>query len=238
MRVFIGYGYNDRDKWIEQYVFPLAVAFGCEVVHGKVVYGGPLPGEIVKLIRTCDAMIGFTTRREEIAPGSGQYRTHDWVVQELVTANAQTDPEIPWVEVRQEGVVSPGGILEGANAQRIDYVEAELAACLVKVAQALGELRDRTSVTTVRLGPATMVEEISELLEDATFSCTCQILHGTNISKPMPIRVYPIRGALFVQLHSLERGAMVRLTITAGTRVWRSSYESVDTVDIQLKLKE
>jgi hypothetical protein len=64
MRVFIGYGYNDRDKWIETYVFPLAEAFGCKVVHGKMAYGGALPPEVTDLIRGSDAMIGFTTRRD------------------------------------------------------------------------------------------------------------------------------------------------------------------------------
>src|SRR5258708_35412135 len=111
MRVFVGYGYNERDKWVEDYVFPLLVAFGCEVVHGKVVYGGALPDEVMKAIRSADAVIGFTTRREAIA--EGQYRTHEWVVHELLTAHAQ-DPRIPWVEVREEGVISPGGATESA----------------------------------------------------------------------------------------------------------------------------
>jgi hypothetical protein len=40
MRIFIGYGYNERDKWVEDYAVPLVKAFECEVVHGKAVYGG------------------------------------------------------------------------------------------------------------------------------------------------------------------------------------------------------
>jgi hypothetical protein len=87
MRIFVGYGYNERDKWIEDYVFPLLVALGCDVVHGKSVYGGALPDEVMKAIRTSDAVVGFTTRRELVA--AGQYRTHEWVVQELMTAHAQ-----------------------------------------------------------------------------------------------------------------------------------------------------
>jgi len=78
MRIFVGYGYNIRDKWVEDYVFPLLLAFGCEVVHGKAVYGGTLPDEVMKSIRTADAAIGFTTRREAIT--AGQFKTHDWVV--------------------------------------------------------------------------------------------------------------------------------------------------------------
>jgi hypothetical protein len=42
MRVFIGYGYNERDRWVEDYVFPLIATMGCEISHGKAVYGGAL----------------------------------------------------------------------------------------------------------------------------------------------------------------------------------------------------
>jgi hypothetical protein len=172
MRIFVGYGYNQRDKWIEDFVLPLVVAFGCEVVHGKAVYGGALPDEVMKAIRASDAVMGFTTRRELIAPN--QYRTHDWVVQELLTAHAQ-DPRIPWVEIREAGVLSPGGILDSADAQRIDYREEERASCLVKIAQALRRLHDLANVTMIRLGPISAVEQISPLLDDASFSCTFRV---------------------------------------------------------------
>jgi len=52
MRIYIGYGYNERDKWIEDYVIPLVVAFGCEVAHGKAVYGGST-GHTIGLCRSC-----------------------------------------------------------------------------------------------------------------------------------------------------------------------------------------
>src|SRR5271155_2000804 len=140
MRVFIGYGYNPRDKWIEEYVFPLVVAFGCEIVNGKAVYGGALPNEITKEIRSSDAMIGFTTRREPA--GADQFRTHAWVVHELTTAHVQ-DPPIPWVEVREQGVIPPGGILDAAQMQRIEYREEDRSRCLVQISEALRRLREQ-----------------------------------------------------------------------------------------------
>ncbi len=232
MRIFVGYGYNDRDRWIENYVLPLLVAFGSEVVHGRAVYGGALPDEVVKAIRTSDAMIGFTTRRDPVPPD--RYRTHDWVVQELTAAHTQ-DPSIPWVEVREQGVISPGGILDAADAQRIDYQEDDRAICLVHITQALRRFSDRTSVTMVRLGPVPAVEQIGTLLDDATFSCTCQTLRGAVQMAARKIPVFPIKGALFVQLRGVAQGELVRITIAARGRVWRSNYESVDTVDVQVK---
>jgi hypothetical protein len=232
MRIFVGYGYNARDKWIEEYVLPILVAFGCDVVHGKAVYGGALPDEVTKLIRTCNTAIGFTTRRDEITPG--QYSTHDWVVQELLTANSQ-DPRIPWVEVREQGVISPGGILAATDAQRIDYREDDRAACLVKIAQAVKRLRDLTAVTMVRLGPVGAVEQISAMLDDPSFACTCQTLLGAAQTPSRRASVFPIKGSLFVQIRGIVPGELVRISISGRGRTWRSNYESVDTVDVQVK---
>ena len=232
MRIFLGYGYNDRDKWIEELVVPLVEAFGCEVAHGKAVYGGALSDEVVRSIRTSDAMIGFTTRRELAAPD--RYRTHPWVIQELTAAHVQT-PAIPWVEVREEGVDSPGGILDAVNAQRIDYREADRDNCLVKIAQALRRFRDLTNVTTIRLGPTSAVEQIGQLLNDPTFECSFQTLQGAVQMDPRKTPVIPIKGALVVQLRGVAQGELVRITISARGRTWRSHYESVDTVDVQVK---
>jgi len=218
MRVFIGYGYNDRDRWVEEYVIPFVHAFGCEIVHGKAVFGGALPDEVIKAIRTVDAMIGFTTRREPA--GSGQFYTHPWVVQELVTAHSQA-PRIPFVEVREQGVLSPGGILDAANAQRIDYREEDQAACLTQIAKALRRFREETSMVTVRLGPTSMVDQINPLLDDASFVCRCRILRRGVESEPRVIPVLPIKGGLFVQLRGIAEGELVRIAISAGGRTWR-----------------
>ena len=38
MRVFLGYGYNDRDEWIKRDVFPILEAMNLEVVSGKEMH--------------------------------------------------------------------------------------------------------------------------------------------------------------------------------------------------------
>ena len=237
IRVFVGYGYNARDKWVETHVIPLVTAFGCAVAHGQAVYGGVLPNEILKLIRDSDAMIGFTTRREPVPGRSDQFTTHPWVVQELTAAHAQI-PAIPWVEVREEGVLSPGGVIEATNAQRIDYREVDRADCLIGIALALERFNREAGVTTVRLGPDSLIDQIHPFLDDPTFLCRCQILRGATELTTQQIPVLPIRGGLFVKLRGIREGDLVRLMISAGGHFWRSSYESVDTVDIHLKARD
>ena len=138
--------------------------------------------------------------------------------------------KLPWVEVREEGVVSPGGILEAAATQRIAYSEADRAACLVKIAQALNSFRERTSVTMVRLGPASVVEQINAFTQHATFTCTCETLRSVR-----RVPVFPMREGLFVLLRGIARDERVQISISAVGRTWRSDYESLDTVDIQVK---
>jgi hypothetical protein len=72
-------------------------------------------------------------------------------------------------------------------------------------------------------------------LQDVSFHCTCETLRGGRPFPARPIPVFPIRGALLVQLRGIARDELVRISVFARGRVWRSSYDSVDTVDVQLK---
>jgi hypothetical protein len=87
----------------------------------------------------------------------------------------------------------------------------------------------------IRLGPVLAVEQIGNLLDDATFSCTCHALRGAIKLPSKLTAVFPIKGGLFVQLRGVGKGDLIRLTISARGRIWRSDYASVDTVDVQVK---
>ena len=63
MKVFIGFGYNENDKWIEHLVIPLVEALGCEVVTGEEMQGERLSDGVIERISDSDACIGFLTKR-------------------------------------------------------------------------------------------------------------------------------------------------------------------------------
>ncbi len=67
MRIFVGYGYNDRDKWVEDFVFPLIEAFGDTPVAGKEIFGQNLNDGVRGLIKECDALMG-----SQLGIGSGK----------------------------------------------------------------------------------------------------------------------------------------------------------------------
>jgi len=87
----------------------------------------------------------------------------------------------------------------------------------------------------IRLGPVAAAEQIGPLLDDPSFICTCQTLRAAVQSGPRKSAVFPIKGSVFVQLRGVAQGDLVRITIFARGRTWRSDYESVDTVDVQVK---
>jgi hypothetical protein len=81
MRIFVGFGFNERDRWVKDLVFPLIKAFGAEGVSGEELQGEQITDAVRRQIASCDALIGFVTRRDDL--GNGRWSTHRWVTDEL-----------------------------------------------------------------------------------------------------------------------------------------------------------
>jgi hypothetical protein len=64
MRIFVGYGFNERDRCVEDLVFPLIRAFGDSVDDGKEVQGQRITDAVIRKIEQSDACIAFVTRRD------------------------------------------------------------------------------------------------------------------------------------------------------------------------------
>ena len=132
MKVFVGYGYNDRDSWIEKQVFPILRGLGFTVVDGKDMHGQVLQPEIESRIQQSDAAIGFFTIRD--GQGDADFTSHIWVRDEMVYARGRDKPLIP---VKEEGVKVPDGLL--GNRQFISLRQDDRLACVVELVGALGQ---------------------------------------------------------------------------------------------------
>jgi hypothetical protein len=218
----VGFGYNDRDRWIPDLVFPLIRAFGCEVVTGEEMQGEQLDDGVKQRIETSDALIGFLTRRGEA--NAGVYETHRWVVEELALAIAA---ERRVVEVREDGVSDQGGF--AGNRQRIPYSEPARDKLLVQLATTVGNWV-RTLDVRLRLLPAEVVEEFRPLLGAPGFRCTYTVLEGNRVSAPKETSVRPITGGLFVDVASLSPQSLVQITVEGNGRRWISDYEAPDSI--------
>jgi hypothetical protein len=142
MKVFVGFGYNDRDNWIEGQVFPILRGMGFTVVDGKDMHGQILQPAVQSRIEQSDAAIGFFTVRE--GQGDADFNSHLWVRDEMVHANAKGKPIIP---VKEEGARVPDGLL--GDRQYIPLRQNERLACVVELVGALG----RRNVRRLKLDP-------------------------------------------------------------------------------------
>src|SRR5262249_14609234 len=143
MRVFVGYGYNDRDVWIETHVFPILRCAGFTIVHGKDMHGQELQDEVKRRLDLSDAVIGFFTIRE--GQENADYTSHIWVRDELVYAHAKGKPVVP---IRENGAKVPAALL--GNPQYISLDQGDRLACVAELMTALG----RRNIRRIRLDPA------------------------------------------------------------------------------------
>jgi hypothetical protein len=131
MRVFVGFGYNDRDKWIEEQVFPVLRCMGFTVVDGKGLHGLVLQTEVQARIEKSDAVVGFFTIRDGQA--NADFTSHIWVRDEMVYAMASKKDIIP---IKEENVKVPDGLV--GDRQYIVLRQNDRLACVAELVEALG----------------------------------------------------------------------------------------------------
>jgi hypothetical protein len=132
MKIFVGFGYNERDRWIEDQIFPILRGMGFSVVDGKDMHGQILQPEVQSRIEQSDAAIGFFTIRE--GQGEADFNSHIWVRDEMLRAQAKDKPIIL---VKEEGCRVPDGLL--GNRQYILLHQNDRLACVVELVGALGQ---------------------------------------------------------------------------------------------------
>jgi hypothetical protein len=142
MRVFVGFGYNDQDRWIEEQVFPLLRAMAFTVADGKDMHGQMLQPQVRTRIDQSDAAIGFFTLRE--GQGAADFNSHLWVRDEMVYAEAKGKPIIP---IKEEGVRLPHGLL--GDRQYVPLTQNDRLACVTELIVALG----RRNIRRLKLDP-------------------------------------------------------------------------------------
>ncbi|UCI32132.1 hypothetical protein [Mesorhizobium sp. B4-1-4] len=226
MRIFVAHGFNERDRWITDLVYRLIRSFGDEVVSGEII-DGVITETVRNNIRTSSALLGFATRRVEIA--DGMWTSHRWVLDEIATALAVP---IQAVEIREQGVDPQEGIAGGH--QRISYEEEKRDECLVRIAEFLHEWHRNISVT-LQLMPDERVQEIWPIHRKPEFRCFYRVrLNGDELPL-QPTSVTPIGQGLFVEAKRVPKDALVQVVIEHQGRSWVSAYESTNAIGVHLR---
>ncbi|MVM34150.1 hypothetical protein GO755_29220 [Spirosoma sp. HMF4905] len=228
MKIFVAFGYNDRDKWIPELVFPVIKAFGHDVISGEDIQGQILSEAVAGNIRRSDALIAFLTRRGDKAE-NGIWPTHRWVTDELSVA---IESRRLVVEVRETGVDSQGGI--AGDRQRIEYDESRRDRFLVELVKTIGSWTQNVQVN-MQLLPEDFSNEIRPFLESPYLRCTYRLYIDNTISEEFPTRILPLPGGLSIQALNVQKGALIQVKVIANNTTWVSDYMSTGSYSIQLR---
>jgi hypothetical protein len=230
MKIFVGYHFDSRDRWVEELVFPIIRAFGDEVVSGGKLQGDqPIPDAVKNKIQTADALIAFATRRGDPNP-EGKYATHRWVTDELAVAVGQ---KIPFVEVREVGVDEQRGI--AGDHQPIIYDEKERDKCLVDLVEMIGRWHQEGPVR-IQLLPDECTQEIIPLLNNPELQCSYHVLVDDDEVHEFPAKIRPFgQGSLIVRANDVPRRANIQVRIKFEGKLWVSNFESTELLSIHLR---
>jgi len=228
MKIFVAYGYNERDKWVPDLIFPIIKAFGDEVVTGEELQGEQITDAVIREIRQSDALLAFVTRRQKI--DETHWTTHRWVTDEISHALAHS---LLVAEIRETGVDEQGGIT--GDRQRITYNETERDKCIVEIVKTLGKWHSSDTVK-LKLLPDECVQLIRPLLRNPSLRCTYKILDSDGeISDETPATILPITGGLFIHARHIPRMALIQIRVECGDKSWTSNFENVDSSGIHLQ---
>lgn len=226
MKIFIAYGYNERDRWVKDFIFPLVTAFGSEVVDGEGLYGQILSVGVLSRVKSSDALIGFATRRS-VAEGES-HETHLWVVQELACG---LGAGLRILEIRERDTSNQKGMM--ADRHWIDYDSAKPENCLLEVVKALAEWHSRPKPDFV-LVRDTLYSETANRIDSRSFKCFYQLRYKNRIESWQQGNVVRERNQLHLLVPELEAGALIQVRIQTGEKNYFSDFEKVNEGYISL----
>jgi hypothetical protein len=227
MNVFVAYGYNERDSWIEDLVFRLVKAFGNNVVTGEQMEGEVLSDGVKERIHGSDALLAFATRRGD-ADGAGLYRTHRWVTDELAFA---LQANIPVVEIRETQVDDQGGV--AGDRQRIEYDAEARDKFLVQLAEVLGRWA-RGRSRNLRLLPPEVVSRIRPQMQRQGFQCTYSLFKDGKRFPEVDALLVRREGGLYLMAKDVPPEVLIQIRVKAAGFSWTSDYVDIDSLSVEL----
>src|SRR5258705_9793705 len=230
MKIFVGFGYNERDRWISAKVLPFIEELGCEVLTGEEMQGEQLPAGVEGRIQDCDACIGFLTKREQIN-NSGVFTTHRWVIEELAVALKNKKAVF---EIRERGVDPQGGIM--GDRQRLEFEEK--IDVMLEIAKFISKEKSKLTHKIFLLLPTEFTDEIRPHLKSRDTRCVYRFLYRGKFYEPEETKLEKLGerelGIIIRKIPSEE--AQIEITIEGPNEIcWSSSFISVGTMNIKLQ---
>jgi len=230
-RVFVGYGYNLRDHWIEDQVIPILKGLGLQILDGKDMHGEVLQEGVKDRIRQCDAFIGFCTLRE--GHENEAFNTHVWVRDEMVYALGLRESRPAWLpilEVREEGVHDMAGIV--GDRQYVPLSQNDRLACVAELVTAVSGWYMRK----LQLVPDQGREaDIRNVVRNPQFRARYRTRINGVDSAHRQARVERVKGGIYMQALAVPDDALIEIEgVVNGQVVFSSDWESADAVQVRV----
>jgi hypothetical protein len=224
MKVFIGFGYNKKDKWIKELIFPFIQALGCEIHTGEDMQGEDLSDGVITRIKESDACIGFLTKRDKM--GNGNFTTHSWVISEL--ANAVT-AKIPIFEVREKGIDPQKS--QSGNKQFYEFEDKSFL--MLEIAKFISKEKNKLAYKTFMLLPKEFSEAVGPHAKFA--KCTYTFLYKAKQYEPEMTSLQRMQGGYCIIIKKIpNEEAQVEINIECPSGTWSSGFVSVGLMNVNL----
>lgn len=225
MKVFLGFGYNAKDGWVNELVIPFLQTLGCEVLTGEAMQGDNLKEGVLERIAEADVCIGLLTKRDD-PDGDGIFTTHKWVVQELSAAAALKKTSF---EIREHGVENQAGLL-GSTQFFIFEDKAEL---LLQIAQFVMKEKSKLAFKTFMLLPQSFSDAIKPALKFTT--CKYRFWHKGKEYEPQKANLLKMPAGFSVIIRNIPSDdALLELTVESPGGTWSSGYVSAGSINVEL----
>jgi len=238
MKVFVAFGYNERDKWIPDIVIPILQAFEIEVETGEEMPGKNIPEEVRERIINSDALLAFLTRLEE--SGNLTDHTHQWVMDEVTLAFGAKLKLI--VEVRENGVVIPSGVSQSQNRQFLKYNAEERDKFLIELVKVARGWSDST--LRIMLFPREFCDEVTNLIEER-IKCEYRFMEGSRETPWYQGKLLDFSAGVGIDVNTSglpqrRDNINVQVLVTdlaINKELWRSAWEPLDQRKVTMKKK-
>jgi hypothetical protein len=228
VKIFLGYGYNDRDRWIESFVAPILRCMDFDILDGKDMHGDTLQDGVKTRIDQADLLVGFLTLR--VGQESAEFNSHIWVRDELAYAVGRGKPVYI---VLEEEVKYPQGIL--GNRQYIPLkMDAQLE-CVTELVTALG----RRSMLRLKLEPDDddLRRNLFRWRREAGFMLRYRVQDGNGVeSGHFNARMELINQAFYLTASNVYKDGMIEVEgLLDGQVRFDSGWISADAITVKIK---
>jgi len=226
MRIFIGFGYNDNDKWIADVVIPFVKVLDCEVLTGEEMQGQRLSDGVLTRIKQADALIGFLTKRSGPA-ANGSFTTHQWGIEEVAAALALNKDIFV---IREKGVDPQAGI--SGDRQKFEFDEK--LNVMLEIATFINAQKAKRLYKTFMLLPQEFTELIRPHYKFA--KCSYKFWDSGREYQSEPTQLIRMNGGFQVAISNIPNDyCTVQITVEFPGHIWSSDYVPVALNNVQLQ---